>query len=275
MKIGFQGTRGAYSEEAIYKIFGKEVTPVGYLLSEEVAEALSRGEVDKAVLPVENSIAGNVAVNMDLLFQHDFYAYQECYLPIRHCLLALPGADIKNIKRVHSHPIALSQCRPFLREHNMIPTADRDTAGSCQMIVESQDPTQGAIASKLCAEYYGLQILRENIQSQQNNITRFLALSREKIKIEDANKTSLAFSTEHRAGALLEILGLFKNHSLNLTRLESRPIPNNPFQYIFFVDVQADLNSKEMQMCLQDILSGGHLVKILGSYHSGKASLDT
>lgn len=275
MKVGFQGTRGAYSEEAIYKIYGKDVTPVGFLLSEEVAEALSSGEVDQTVLPVENSIAGNVAVNMDLLFQHDFFAYRECYLPIRHCLLALPGSDIKNIKRVHSHPIALSQCRPFLREHNLIPTADRDTAGSCQMIVENQDRTQAAIASKLCAEYYGLQILKENIQSQQNNITRFLALAREKINVDNSNKISLAFSTEHRAGALLEILGHFKNHQLNLTRLESRPIPNNPFQYIFFVDVQANLHSKDMLLCLQDILSGGHLVKILGSYYSEKASLET
>jgi len=271
MKVGFQGTRGAYSEEAIYKIFGNEIEPIGYLLSEEVAEALSKGDIDRAVLPVENSIAGNVAVNMDLLFQHDFYAYAELYLPIKHCLLAKPGVKIENIKRVHSHPIALSQCRPFLRVHNMIPTADRDTAGSCQIIKDSQDDTQAAIASKLCAEYYGLNILKENIQSQENNITRFLALAREKVKVEEANKTSLAFSTEHRAGALLEILGYFKNHQLNLTRLESRPIPNNPFQYIFFVDVQAGLDSKEMQVCLQEILSAGHLVKILGSYQLGKS----
>lgn len=273
MKIGFQGTRGAYSEEAIYKIFGTDVTPVGYLLSEEVAEALSRGDVDRAVLPVENSIAGNVAVNMDLLFQHDFFAYFECYLPIRHCLLGLPGSKLENIKRVHSHPIALSQCRPFLREHNMTPTADRDTAGSCLIIKESNDSSQAAIASKLCADYYGLTVLRENIQSQQNNITRFLALSREKIKAENANKTSLAFSTEHRAGALLEILGYFKNHQLNLTRLESRPIPNNPFQYIFFVDIDASLDSKTMQLCLQEILGAGHLVKILGSYFTDHNSV--
>jgi prephenate dehydratase len=272
MKIAFQGERGAYSEEATLKFFKDQtVEPIGFELSEEVVDALLQKEAHYAVLPVENSIVGNVSVNLDLLYQADIFAIGEVYLPIHHHLLALPETKISDIKKVYSHPIALAQCRDYLNRHKIKAIADYDTAGSCKQLSHRQSKNEGAIGSKLCAQTYGLEIIEDNVQKLADNITRFLVLSRsdEITKGIKPNKTSIAFSSGHHPGALLDCLEIFKKFSVNLTKLESRPIPENPFEYIFFVDFLGGLEEKNVKDCLTELEKDAHHVKVLGSYTSG------
>ena len=275
MKVAFQGERGAYSEVALRNYFTEDVEATGFELSEEVTDALLNKEVAMAILPVENSIVGNVNVNLDLIYKHPLFAVGEVYQPIHHHLLVVPGTKLSDIEHVYSHPIALAQCRDYLNHHGMKPIADYDTAGSCKLLKEreSQRPlrTEAAIGSFLCAETYGLEILSDKIQHTQNNITRFLVLVREEEIPEGIiqTKTSIAFSANHRPGALLDCLQIFKKYDINMTKLESRPIPEDPFQYIFFVDFTSGLKEDKTIECLQELNRDAHKVKILGSYPQG------
>lgn len=275
MKIAFQGSRGAYSEEAIYRFFGKDVDPVGFELSEQVFEAVIQKEVAVGLVPVENSIVGNVNVNLELFQSLPVFATAEVYHPIKHCLLSHKGAKIEDIKKVHSHPIALAQCRDFINRHNIQSIPDFDTAGSCKLLKERSHFDEGTIASRLCAEYYDLEIVEDNVQKVQNNITRFLVFGREEEISESVNqeKTSLVFSTKHHPGALLNCLQTFKNFNLNLTKLESRPIPENPFEYYFYVDFMGGLNDPNTLQCLKVLKNDAGHIKIYGSYPKGERFL--
>ncbi len=272
MKVAFQGERGAYSESALLNFFGTQAHATGFPLSEQVIEAVLDHKVDAAILPVENSIVGNVAVNLDLIYHHEVEIWGEYYQPIKHCLMALPGVRLEDLQEVSSHPIALSQCHHFLAKHKIRPHAEYDTAGAAKVLqqkaLEPKSKVQGIIASKLCAEYYGLEILSDQIQNVPNNFTRFVVLSRLGSKSERAtpNKTSMAFATAHRPGALLECLHCFSRHKLNLTKIESRPDPDNPFQYIFFVDFMTALNDGAVEQCLNELKQHTLSIKILGNY---------
>lgn len=272
MKVAFQGERGAYSEQALIGFFQGKAKPSGFALSEQVIDALLAGEVEAAVLPVENSIVGNVTVNLDLIYQHQVEVWGEYYHPIKHCLMALPGVLLEDIQEVASHPIALSQCRDFLNRHNIRAHAEYDTAGAAKVLQESAKETnarsRGIIASELCADYYGLEILSDQIQNVTNNLTRFLVLSPIGKKPQGiiSNKTSLAFVAAHRPGSLLECLQCFSKHRLNLTKIESRPDPINPFQYIFFVDFLGSLSDQEVEGCLHELNELTASLKVLGNY---------
>lgn len=270
-KVAFQGARGAYSEMALLKFFNKEVEPVGFDLSEQVCEALEESEVNFAILPVENSIVGNVSINLDLLYKHNFFAIGEVYLPIQHCLLVNPGTKLKNIKSAYSHPIALSQCRDFLNRHSIKACPDFDTAGACKLLKERGHENEATIASRLCADVYDLEVLEDHIQKVQNNVTRFLIFIRESDVSSEykQEKTSLAFTTKHKPGALLNCLQEFKRFDLNLTKLESRPVPENPFAYIFYVDFIGALADENVHACLETLKYDTETIKILGSYPQG------
>lgn len=271
-KVAFQGERGAYSELALLSFFQGQAEPCGFALSEQVIDALLVKEVDYAILPVENSIVGNVTVNLDLLYQKDVDVWGEHYQPIQHCLMTLPGTHLEDITEAASHPIALSQCRDFLSRHNIRAHAEYDTAGAAKLLRENERNAKGKaiIASKLCAEYYGLEILNDKIQNNETNLTRFLVISRsgENPNTLEKNKSSIAFVTAHRPGALLECLQCFSSHKLNMTKIESRPDPLNPFQYVFFVDFVGDQNNKEVAACLSELKSLTKTLKILGSYNA-------
>ncbi|MCF8059682.1 MAG: prephenate dehydratase [Bacteriovoracaceae bacterium] len=271
MKIGFQGEAGAYSEEATRNYFSEDVETVGFELSEQVIQSLLNKEIAMAVLPVENSIVGNVSINSDLLYHQPIFAIGETYLPIHHHLLALPGVKESQIKRAYSHPIALAQCRDFLRNNNITPVTDYDTAGSCKLLKERKSRDEAAIGSKICAETYGLEIINDSIQKVTNNITRFFVLVREEEIPEGIaqSKTSIAFTAHHQPGALLDCLQIFKKFDINLTKLESRPIAENPFDYIFFVDFQKGLKDPQTIACLKELNRDAHHVKVLGSYPEG------
>ena len=271
-KVAFQGERGAYSELALLSFFQGQAEPCGFALSEQVIDALLVKEVDYAILPVENSIVGNVTVNLDLLYQKDVDVWGEHYQPIQHCLMTLPGTHLEDITEAASHPIALSQCRDFLSRHNIRAHAEYDTAGAAKLLKENEKSAKGKaiIASKLCAEYYGLEILNDKIQNNETNLTRFLVISRsgENPNTLEKNKSSIAFVTAHRPGALLECLQCFSAHKLNMTKIESRPDPLNPFQYVFFVDFVGDQTNKEVAACLKELKSITKTLKILGSYNA-------
>lgn len=268
IKVAFQGTFGAYGHEALKRYFEGPAVALGYELSEQVLEALIGKEADMAILPVENSIVGNVAINSDLIYQNQVKIVGEYYLPISHCLLGLRGSHISQIKEVHSHPIALAQCKKFLDDHKIKAVAAFDTAGSSALLNKWNDPSIASISSKLCADLYQLDVLSHEIQQVESNFTRFVIIANENKKVETAcaNKTSLAFKTKHTPGALVECLKIFADFKLNLTKLESRPIPENPFQYVFFVDFIEDTTNPNVDLGLAQLKKEAQSVKHLGSY---------
>lgn len=273
MKIAFQGVRGANSEVGIRQHFGQKVEPVGYAYSEEVFEAVLNGECALGYVPVENSIAGNVAINMDLLYRQPVSIIAEDYVPIRHCLLALPGVKQEEIREVVSHPVALAQCRPFIQHHQLKDTPDFDTAGAAMHVSQRQERQVAAIAPELCAEIYGLEILNRSIQQVKLNITRFVVFAPPSQVSHDLKqeKTSLAFTARHQPGSLVTCLEQFSRHGLNLTRLESRPIPENPFAYIFFVDFLGAPDQEDVRDCLAAMSLSAQFIKILGAYPQAAA----
>jgi prephenate dehydratase len=266
VRIAFQGIRGAYSEAALLAHFGA-AEAVGFPLSEQVFDAVESGQVDGGFVPVENSIAGPVGVNNDLLLERSVFATAEFYFPIEHCLLGRPGERVEDVKTVCSHPVALAQCRDFINRHAMRSVPEYDTAGAAEIVARRQAPGEAAIASKRCAEVYGLALLAEHIQTVQNNITRFLAFRRgDAGDSPRGEKTSLAFSVHHHPGALLDCLKRFAEHEINLTRLESRPVPTNPFEYVFFVDLLGGLDDDAVKAALPELRAAARHVKVIGSY---------
>ena len=268
MKVAFQGVRGAYSEAALLRHFGASVEAVGFPFSEQVFDAVEDGRADAGFVPVENSIAGPVGINTDLLLERRVFATAESYLSIDHCLLARPGERLEDVKTVYSHPIALAQCRDFISRRGLRAVPEYDTAGAAEIVAGRKLAGEAAIASRRCADVYGLAVLAEDIQSVQNNITRFLAFQREDdgAARPRGEKTSLAFSVHHHPGALLDCLKRFADHQINLTRLESRPIPANPFEYVFFVDFLGGLDDGAVRSALEELRAAARHVKVIGSY---------
>lgn len=271
MIIAFQGIHGAYSEVGILQHF-EQVETAGFDTFEDVVEAVKRKEVDAGFLPVENSIMGSITENFDLLLREDLSIVGEVYVQIRHHLLGCKGALLSAVKTAVSHPAALAQCRDFLRMQNIKALPAYDTAGAAKNIAEQNNPYEAAIASERCAELYQLDILAKDIQSYKNNFTRFFVVVRKEDAPKELSrkKTSFAFRTYHKAGALVEILQILSKHSINMTKLESRPIPENPWQYVFFVDVEGGLFDPKVSHALAEIGAATPVCKILGSYPYGK-----
>ncbi len=275
-KIAFQGTRGAYSEQALNNYFGTKVESVGFDLSEQVCENLANKQIDAAILPVENSIIGNIDINIDLIYKHQLYAIAEYYLKINHCLLTRPSVEIDDIEFIHSHPAAISQCRDFINQHNIQSIPDFDTAGACLRLIKKESTNHGVIASELCSKYYDLKIIKKNIQKVDNNFTRFLVVVHQDNIPSDIKeeKTSLAFTTKNSPGALLRCLQKFSTHNINLTKIESQPIPENPFIYTFFIDCETPFHHQNMKTCIAELEQDAQLIKVMGSYPIDKFTFD-
>jgi len=239
-----------------------------YSLSAEAFSALSRGDVDAAVIPIENSLAGSVSEHFDLMLIHDVTVVRETLLRIRHNLIAISGAALNQIDRVFSHPVALAQCRRFLAEHpKMESFAFYDTAGSVKQLVELRDRHAGAIASEAAAQYYGAQILVSGIEDNPENFTRFFYLRRsaEVLPDLDANKLSLAFTVENRVGTLVAALSELAKEGTNLTKIESRPVHGRPWEYVFYVDCQLN-KPEDGTRALEALRPHCSMVKELGRY---------
>jgi len=273
MKIAFQGIKGAYSESAVYRHFGNKAEAIGHETFDDVFEAVKNGKADAGLVPVENTIAGSIASNYDLLLKHDVYVTSEVFLSISHDLLANHGATLDGIKTVYSHPQAIEQCWSFIRKHGMKAAPEYDTAGAAKLVKERNRMDEAAIASGFCAGIYGLKILEESIETNRNNTTKFFVfVNPDKVpKNTKAEKTSIAFKTKHYAGALINCLQRLAKHGINLTKLESRPIPENPWEYVFYADFEGGIEDETVKLALSEMEAASLFLKVLGSYPKGKS----
>jgi len=265
LRVSFQGEKGSFSEDAVLKFFS-QADPIPFRHISSAFETVLQGETDYGVVPVENSQAGSINETYDLLLEYDLNIVGEVYLRVEHCLLALPGEAIKDIKKIYSHPQALAQCEEFLRSLNveLIPTYD--TAGSAKLLKEEQLRGSAAIAGKRVAQIYGMEILAEGIETNPKNFTRFFVISKAKAKYAEKNKTSLIFRTRNIPGALYQSLGAFATRGVNLMKLESRPAKDMPWEYIFYVDFEGHMQDGVCKEVVEELQSKCVFSKILGSY---------
>jgi prephenate dehydratase len=276
IKIAIQGEPGSFSHEAATKFAAIAQEPariVPFSLSAEVFSALVNGEVDAAVIPIENSLAGSVSEHFDLMLAHEVTIIRETLLRIKHNLIAISGAAINQIDRVFSHPVALAQCRKFLSEHpKMESFAFYDTAGSVKQLVELRDRHAAAIASAEAAKYYGAQILVAGIEDNPENFTRFFFLRRsaEAVPNPYANKLSLAFTVENRVGSLVDALSELAKEGTNLTKIESRPVHGRPWEYVFYVDCQLH-SPEDGARAMAALRPHCSMVKELGRYEEANS----
>lgn len=267
-KIVYQGVEGAYSHIVTQTLFPDADTE-NVNTFEDAINSVLNGEASYCVVPIENSSAGIVTDIFDLLLKKDVVIVAEYDLHISHCLLGIKGSSFSDIKIVYSHPQALMQCASYLKEHHEWSQISLlNTAVSAKKVKNEGKIDQAAIASELSAKLYNLDILDRGINRNSNNTTRFVVLSKEKIFSKNSNKLSLILELPHEKGMLYNILGIFVLNGLNLVKIESRPIPEKTFEYRFFIDVEANLNSENVSNVLEILSEKVPFLKILGNYCS-------
>jgi prephenate dehydratase/chorismate mutase/prephenate dehydratase len=269
--VGFQGEHGAYGEIAV-KTLNKDWVPIPCLEFTDVFEGVGNGQFDYGVVPVENSIEGAVTQVNDLLVEmneSETKVVGEVKVPVHHCLLAMPDSDYRDIKVVYSHPQALAQCRGFIARNKLEPRPYYDTAGAAMMLSNERPKAAAAIASKLCAEMYNLEVLKENIEDHESNSTRFVVISRDKSQVK-GDKCSIIFSTAHKAGALYGVLKVFSEAGINLTRIESRPIRKDPGKFAFLLDFQGSDSDKKVADAIERAKKETAMFKFLGCYKEAR-----
>ncbi|XP_050214202.1 arogenate dehydratase/prephenate dehydratase 1, chloroplastic [Mercurialis annua] len=281
VRVAYQGMAGAYSEAAALKAYPKcETVPCEHF--EAAFKAVELWLVDKAVLPIENSVGGSIHRNYDLLLRHRLHIVGEVQMAVSHCLLGLPGVQKEELKQVLSHPQALSHCEMTLSKLGVLRVSTDDTAGAAQMVATGGSREIGAIASARAAEIYGLDILAEKIQDDGENVTRFLILAREPIipRTDKSYKTSIVFTLEEGPGVLFKALAVFALRGINLTKIESRPQKNRPlrvvddsnkgsakyFDYLFYIDFEASMAEARAQSALGHLQEFASFLRVLGCY---------
>lgn len=268
-KVVFQGAEGSYSQAAMNRYFGESIESSHVDTFREAMAVIAEKKADFAVLPIENSTAGIVSEIYDLLVEFDNYIVGEQIIPIEHCLMAIPGTDMAQIKQVYSHPQSLMQSAHFLNQHpGWQQISMQNNAFAAQKVAKEQDATKAAIASEYAAKYYGLQVLQKGVNDQKNNVTRFIIVSNQKIFVKDADKISLCFEVPHRSGSLYRILSHFIYNNLNMNRIESRPMEGKNWEYRFFLDFEGNLEQEEVRNALRGVQEEATNVRILGNYKS-------
>ncbi len=270
MKIAIQGIKGSFHHIVANSYFGNEIDLVECLSFDEMPFLLQNNKADYLVMAIENSIAGAILANYKLIDEFKLTIVGEFYLPIQHQLMALKNQTMQDITEVWSHPMAINQCRKFLRKHPTIKLVEEtDTAEVARLIQEKKRKGIAAIASEKAAKIYQLNILASNIQTNSENYTRFFILNKVANENSNYNKVSLKFITKHQQGSLVEVLQIFNNNDLNLSKIQSLPIENDPWQYAFFVDVifENKVHFNSVLTKLKEIVSE---VTILGKYKLGK-----
>jgi prephenate dehydratase len=272
-RVAFQGERGAFSEEAVIKLLGEDIELAPRPTFEALYSAVSDGVADFILAPIENTLAGSVHRSYDLLIESGLHIRAEVVIPIVHNLIAPPGASFEDVAQVESHPVALAQCERFFRDHPAIKrVTSQDTAGSVREVVRSGDPTRAAIAGRRAAKVYGGTVLREHLEDHPENFTRFLLLAPSAAVAEKADKLSLVVHLAHRPGSLSRALEAFARRDINLLKIESRPIPGRPWQYRFYLDLQASLRNPEAAAALEDLSRFADDVKVLGCYPQAQSN---
>jgi prephenate dehydratase len=267
-RVSFQGERGAYSEAAAISFFGNEIETIPCSTFADALKNTENGASDYSILPVENSLEGSVGESNDLLLETDLNVIGEIYHRIHHCLIGT--GSIEDINTVYSHPQALGQCRKFIQENSLKTIPSYDTAGSVKIIKNLNKNNVACIASKNAAEIFDVPIIKEGVEDNANNYTRFLIFSKEKSDETENSKTSIIFSVKHESGALYQIINEFYQHKINLTKIESRPNKNTAWEYNFYVDFEGHQDDSSVKDMLEKLRSHSTFLKILGSYPIAK-----
>ena len=270
--IAFQGEPGAYSEAAVLEHFGNKVLTLPCPSFDAVFAAVENGEAGCGLIAIENSLAGSIHHNYDLLLRHNLWITGEHYLRVRHCLITNPGVTMSGITKVISHPQALAQCDGYLRERGLPPEVFYDTAGAVKHLKEEGICDQAAIASRRAAEVYGMQILAEGIEDNPANFTRFLVIQREPCEPtpvsseREAHKTTIVFTLSNQPGALFKALSVFALRDIDLTKIESRPLVGRPWEYLFYVDFSGAAGNPVAARALSHLEEYATSLRVLGTY---------
>jgi prephenate dehydratase len=264
--VAFQGIKGAYSESAVFQFFGPETRTLSCRSLEDIFEAVERGRASLAMLPVENALAGSHPRAYELLMERDLRIRAEVIMRVQHTLMVAPGVRLSDLRRVRSSPQSLSQCEKFINRYGLEQISTSDTASSARDLAQQPEPDLGVIASKLAAQIYDLNILQEEIEDAAFNYTRFFVLGSEDPPRAQRCKTSLIFSARHLPGSLYHCLGEFAERNINLTKIESRPRRNRPWQYLFYLDFEGHWQEPAAEAALLGLLRQAGFVKMLGSY---------
>lgn len=281
MRVAFQGIPGAYSEAAVLEYFtsgesagftqNEVLTALPCESFDAVFAAVEQGECKYGLIPIENSLAGSIHRNFDLLLRHQLSIVGEYYLRVKHCLISLPDVSLGEIRKVISHPQALSQCEAYLRHLGVPVEAVYDTAGSVKMMMEQGDRTLAAIASRRAAELYQMQILEEGIEDAAEepsaaNFTRFLIIAPQPVSPLENAKTSIVFTLRNMPGALFKALSVFALREIDLTKIESRPLPGTLWQYLFYIDIAGSTCEASVSHALENLAEYALMLRVLGSY---------
>ena len=272
LTVAFQGELGAFSHIAIRQMLGPQAQACAIPQFEKVFHALAEGEVDAAMLPVENTLHGSVHENYDHLLRFDLPIVGETAVRIVHNLIAPPGVRFRDIRRVYSHPVALNQCLNFFARNSQLEkTPFYDTAGSVKMLAETRPPDAAGIASALAAELYGATILKKSIEDDHRNFTRFVLLRRqaELPKSREEAKTSLVFTTRNVPGSLFRALSVFALRDISLAKIESRPLRGKPWEYLFYLDFYGHVEDPKVKNALNHLQELADLYRVLGCYPRG------
>jgi prephenate dehydratase len=271
LSVAFQGERGAYSEAAAVAFFGNSVQPIPHPDFDAVFESVAEARAERGVLPIENSLAGSIHRNYDLLLRYDLSIVGEIQIPIAHQLIALPGVKLAEIKKVYSHPQALAQCEHSIS--TVLPQAERvttyDTAGGVKMIKERRLVDGAGLASERAAKIYDMSIIQPDMQDDAENYTRFVVVARAAIVPEGEAKTSIVFSMKNEPGSLFKSLAVFALRDIDLTKIESRPLQGKRWQYFFYIDFIGSLHEERCQNALDHLQEITSFFKVLGSYSRG------
>jgi prephenate dehydratase len=269
--VAFQGERGSFSEEAAYKLLGRRIRVLPCETFAATFESVTRGRAHLCLVPIENTLAGSVYENFDLLLANHLHIVGEVNLRIVHNLIALPGTARREVHQVYSHPVALAQCGRFFAKN---PRVERvpfyDTAGAVKMLAERHPRGAAAIASRIAAEVYHARILATHLEDHHENYTRFLLLSKTPRVSPRASKVSIVFSTRNVPGALFKCLSVFALRDIDLTKMESRPLRGRPWEYFFYVDFIGNVKEKRCQNALAHLAEVTNFLRVLGCYERAK-----
>ncbi len=267
--VAFQGERGSFSEEAAHKLLGPKIHVQPCETFPAIFESVASGKSKYCLAPIENTLAGSVYENYDLLLKNDLHIVSEVNLRIVHNLIAFPGTTARNLRQVYSHPVALAQCGHFFARH---PKIERipfyDTAGSVKMLAERRITGAAAIASHIAATVYRARVLATHLEDHHENFTRFLLLSKTVPGRLEGNKISIVFSTRNTPGALYKCLSVFALRDVDLTKMESRPLRGRPWEYLFYLDFIGSLKEERCQKALAHLAEVTNFLRVLGCYKS-------
>jgi prephenate dehydratase len=272
IRVAIQGELGSFSEEAAVSLLGSDLQVLSFRHFDEVFRVTSSGEADVCLVPLENALTGSIHRNYDLLRRHKLKINGELYLEIQHNLIVLPGVRFEELTSVFSHPVALGQCERFFERNPQLEMrTSHDTSGSVRELVEQQQRQCGAIAGKRAAELFGGEVIKEAIQDNKANYTRFVLLSPEMKVPGGANKTSIVFSFKNVPGALFKSLSVFALRDIDLGKIESRPIHGRPWEYLFYMDFLACIKEERVSNALNHLREITEDLEILGSYERDEA----